>query len=547
MRALAILVACALTLNSATAFAQKIELDELLDSLLKQSGFTGTIEDRFIQKLGRTPDPKLADIGRLIFFDKGLGLHRTNSCAGCHSPTRGFGDTQAIARGIGNNGVVGEARTGDRNQRRSPMLTNIGLFPALMWNGRFSSLSGSPFDNSKGFSFPMPEGRDFFPAGDPRFSHLLVAQAHIPFTELPEMAGFGGLNSQQTTPTVVFSRFNSQRSAAPGLSSTAARTLGMQPRSATDRPIDSDNDYKQFDDLKPNDPKDALRILPPAYHGVDSRNSPIRHRVVEMINGIADYRTMFGQVFPSVDDGNPIEFYMIGQALAEFQLTLTFANAPLDHFARGDRSKMSDAEKRGAVIFFGKANCLICHAVAGGSNEMFSDFKSHVAGIPAIAPKFGKGTGSVPFRDKDGVLTTQGRYDMGLFDITASDDDMFKFRTSPLRNLDVQGRYFHNGAFKDLGDAVRFHLDATEWIAKYDPAKAELPADLHNLGDSKPIIDRLAPQLKPGASPTLTEAETNDLITFLKTGLLDPRAKPDALSRLVPKNVPSGVQVDRFE
>ena len=60
---------------------------------------------------------------------------------------------------------------------------------------------------------------------------------------------------------------------------------------------------------------------------------------------------------------------------------------------------MSDAQKRGALLFFGKASCVQCHAVAGRSNEVFSDFQMHVAGIPQIAPKFGAGLGDVPFRN----------------------------------------------------------------------------------------------------------------------------------------------------
>src|SRR4051812_44770305 len=115
----------------------------------------------FTRSWGRPINAQLADLGRLVFFDKGLGVHQTNSCSGCHSPTTGFGDTQPIAIGIGNNNKVGPSRTGARNQRRSPMLVNIGLAPALMWNDRFNSVSGDSFDNSQGFSFPLPEGPAF--------------------------------------------------------------------------------------------------------------------------------------------------------------------------------------------------------------------------------------------------------------------------------------------------------------------------------------------------------------------------------------------------
>ncbi|HLH54665.1 MAG TPA: cytochrome c peroxidase, partial [Verrucomicrobiae bacterium] len=123
--------------------------------------------------------------GRLLWFDTLTGLHNDNTCGGCHSPTRGFGDTQSIAIGIDNNGIVGPDRHGPRNQRRTPMVVNTAFYPNLMWNSRFASLSDNPFDNRQGFQFPPPEGLSL--SYQP---HLLVAQAFIPPTERTEVAGF---------------------------------------------------------------------------------------------------------------------------------------------------------------------------------------------------------------------------------------------------------------------------------------------------------------------------------------------------------------------
>src|SRR6187200_1752017 len=172
-------------------------LDSELAAALSAAGFTGTIQQtyqtRIEANLGRPIDPRLADIGRMLWFDTLHSLHGDNTCGGCHSPTHGFGDSQPMAIGVQNNGLVGPHRTGPRNQRRSPLVINTALYPALMWNGRFMSLSGDPFDSSRGFRFPE---------GDERFSraenaahgltHLLQAQAHMPPTELIEVAGFTG-------------------------------------------------------------------------------------------------------------------------------------------------------------------------------------------------------------------------------------------------------------------------------------------------------------------------------------------------------------------
>ncbi|MGH9313314.1 MAG: cytochrome c peroxidase, partial [Vicinamibacterales bacterium] len=86
------------------------EPDRNLIRILKDAGFTGRIETTLEARLGRPIDPALADLGRLLFFDKILGLHNDNSCAGCLSPAFGFGDSQPMAIGVDSNDVVGPGR-----------------------------------------------------------------------------------------------------------------------------------------------------------------------------------------------------------------------------------------------------------------------------------------------------------------------------------------------------------------------------------------------------------------------------------------------------
>src|SRR5215831_16960525 len=76
---------------------ERRSLDDELASVLGAAGFTGTIESQFARKLGRPIDPKLANLGRLLWFDKIHSLHHDNTCGGCHSPANGFGDSQGMA------------------------------------------------------------------------------------------------------------------------------------------------------------------------------------------------------------------------------------------------------------------------------------------------------------------------------------------------------------------------------------------------------------------------------------------------------------------
>jgi cytochrome c peroxidase len=465
-------------------------LDAMLKSVLQQAGFTGRIESTLETRLGRPINGKLANLGQLLFFDRSGGLHNDNTCAGCHAPASGFGDTQSIAIGVQNNLVVGPDRTGPRNQRRTPSVVNTAFYPNLMWNGRFSAPSGNPFDNSQGFLFPLPEGATQFPANDPIVTHLLIAQAHIPPTELVEVAGFNG----------------------------TAGTIG--PR------------FDQFDD--------GLGGLVPLPDASGFRNEPIRQEVLKRLNGNAQYRQLFGALFPSVAAGAAIDFTMFGRAIAEFEFSVVRADAPIDKFGRGRTDAMSSSEKRGALLFFGKGRCATCHAVGGSSNEMFSDFRMRVAGVPQVAPEFGVARGNVIF---DGPGEDE---DFGLEQITGNPGDRYKFRTSPLRNVALQPAFFHNGAFTRLEDAIRHHLDVFDSARHYNAARAGVDRDLrHRLGPIEPVLARIDPLL---ATPIrLSEDEFRDLLHFVSDSLLDDGAKAREFCPLVPASVPSGLPILRFQ
>ena len=159
-------------------------LDKEVREALKDAGFTGDIERTFQKRikksLGRPIDPKLAELGRILWFDNLHSASRVNTCGGCHSPTNGMGDSQPMAIGVQNNNVVGPHRTGPRNQRRTPTV-NTALFPRLM-EQTVRVAHGDPFDNSTA-SVSRAEGDvRFSERGRVAVSHLLQAQAHIPPT-----------------------------------------------------------------------------------------------------------------------------------------------------------------------------------------------------------------------------------------------------------------------------------------------------------------------------------------------------------------------------
>ncbi len=524
---LAGLVLAATLLSSANA-ADPDRLEAQLARVLRDAGFTGRSQQSLEPRLGRRLDPNLVTLGRTVFFDNIMGLHRDNSCAGCHSPAAGFGDSQSIAIGTDNNGIVGPDRTGPRNQRRAPFAINAVFSHSLMLNLRFVSRSGDSFDLSQGASVPFSVGGDTvwnpssaciyatcFDAA--KMTTLLTVQGQLPPTELVEMAGFTAKVPGDVDPALYHAR---HRVSSGAFSDTVPPPMAGPNGSPPD----------SFD-----------------------MSYSIRQKVLNRFNANGEYVARFGRIYPEARGGR-ITFAMIGAALAEFQMANTYANAPLDRFARGQRDALTESQQRGALLFFTRGTCVSCHAVAGASNEMFTDFDNYVAGIPQVAPKgFGLKPGGDPLSSDDfpGNFAFSGPAsdeDFGREEVTGDPEDRYKFRTSPLRNIALQAAFFHNGSFTRLEDALRYHLETLDLAPSYDGARAGLDADLTvRKGPIQPVLDRLEPKIAALGDLDLSPREFQDLLAFLRNGLLDPDARPEKLCKQIPETVPSGLKVLEFQ
>ena len=131
------------------------------------------------------PDPALASLGKMLFFDKVLSGNRDVACASCHSPAAHTGDDGSLAVGTGAT-ITGGVRTlGSGRQftpRNAPPLFSVGLKPFYMfWDGRVNEeLGPGRFNTPLGSALP------------PGVTSLLAAQAMIPVTNRVEMRGNAG-------------------------------------------------------------------------------------------------------------------------------------------------------------------------------------------------------------------------------------------------------------------------------------------------------------------------------------------------------------------
>ena len=133
-------------------------------------------------------DPRLAEIGRLLFYDPILSGNRNISCGTCHHHDLASGDGLALGVGEGGSGIGEKRTTGQgadliekRVPRNAPALFNLGArdIRVLFHDGRLSI--GEIYGN--GFNSPAEE---YLPKG---LKGILAAQALFPLTSETEMAG----------------------------------------------------------------------------------------------------------------------------------------------------------------------------------------------------------------------------------------------------------------------------------------------------------------------------------------------------------------------
>jgi cytochrome c peroxidase len=236
---------------------------------------------------------------------------------------------------------------------------------------------------------------------------------------------------------------------------------------------------------------------------------------------IPEYVELFRSAYPGVPLAE-LGFQHAANAIAAFEVdAFTTRNSPLDHYLEGDATALSEAQKRGALLFFGKANCGACHLGPHLTDQLF-----HNIGLPQIGPGF----------------APEAPQDLGRGRVTGLASEHFQFRTPPLRNVELTGPWMHDGAYTTLEAAVRHYLDTGMALRSYDAS--QLREDLRGTYLSDPAtLDAMAGSIDVLVKTPLSlgDTEVADIVAFLRS-LTDPAATD--LSRTVPISVPSGLPVE---
>ncbi len=199
--------------------------------------------------------------------------------------------------------------------------------------------------------------------------------------------------------------------------------------------------------------------------------------VMEKVKGIKGYVTQFEKVFGKKD---ALTIDNLAKAIAAYERTLIAADSPFDGHIKGDKKAMT-AEAVEGMTLFQTTGCVACHQgpnFAGPQLPIGTGFYMRFPNFPGNE------------YDKKYAFSK----DLGRFDVTKDPAHKNMFRVPTLRNIELTGPYFHNGAVKELDEAVRVM------------AKSQLNKDLTN-GEVEKLVAFLKsltskfPAQKPPALP----------------------------------------------
>jgi cytochrome c peroxidase len=208
------------------------------------------------------------------------------------------------------------------------------------------------------------------------------------------------------------------------------------------------------------------------------------------VNADPAYQALFQKAY-----GRAPNYEDLGRAIASFERTLIFLDAPFDRFAAGDAKALSPAAQRGLALFNGKARCVSCHMI-NSSNPIGTDNLFHNIGVSARKQNFEalaeqalrvlQQSNNTEAVDKLAIQTDMS--ELGRFLVTKKREDIGAFKTEQLRNVGLTAPYMHDGSLHTLWDVMDHYNKGGETNAYLD-------------GGIEPL--------------NLSESEINDVVAFL--------------------------------
>ncbi|MEW8199266.1 MAG: His-Xaa-Ser system-associated MauG-like protein [Candidatus Thiodiazotropha endolucinida] len=391
-------------------------------------------------------------LGRALFFDPILSGPQGVACASCHIRNIGSGDGLPLAVGLGAFGLSKE-RISQPDAfvipRNTLPLFNRGSeeINSFFWDGRVQLGPDGSFESPLG---------ELLPKG---FDSLLAVASVFPIVEPDEMLG------------------HSRRKVSP---------------------------TKQHGDLVTIDGVDN-HYQARALHVFENLIKRLANNEdISLSDTTKQYHKLISDAHPDI----PIEdisIVDIGNALAAYIRAAFMLNAaPWDRYLQGEIGALSINQKRGAIVFYGKGRCAVCHR-----GEQFSDFRFHGLAIPQL--RVGKHS---PYQDYGRAIAT------------GMSKDRYLFRTPTLRNVYETGPWGHNGSFTSIQKIIKHHINPITILYEAevkDPAQGQFSGRI--LSARSKILSEIG---------ILSDTDVDDLTLFMSSlsssyTLSDQLAIPDEI------------------
>ncbi len=233
------------------------------------------------------------------------------------------------------------------------------------------------------------------------------------------------------------------------------------------------------------------------FEGIESQNfeGVITHRlnVNKPLLDEFGYTDLFDAAFPELSEEDRYSQVGTSLALSAYIRTVLANRAPFQEWLKGNFDALSYEEKKGGILFFGKANCSNCHY-----NQNLGSLEFHALGV----------------RDMDQIpsynSSPSDKRNLGRGGFTQNPDDNYKFKVPQLYNLTGTPFYFHGASKRNLEELI-------EYLDKAESENERVAQEL--------LSEKFVPL-------GLTDEEKKHLKIFLEKSLDDPdlhRYKPDHL------------------
>ena len=442
---------------------------DMVDMVEAREQLRQKLEDANIEPLEplEPRDPAKVELGQALFFDAETSGSRDVACGTCHRPAQASVDGLELP--VGTSARV-DPETGARTpgpelafvSRNVPDLFNRGHMTSMFWDRRMTTIEVDGEERFALHDFSEAYAPDNYLRVMPReLDNILSAQNMLPVLNRDELRGANG-------SVDIFGEVN-ELAQVPNVDFESAWAAVMR------------------------------RLL-----------------------ALEGYRELFAAAYPDV----PLEeltFAHAAMGISAFIIdSFTLLDSPWDRYLAGEEDALTDEQVRGALLFYGKGQCSLCH-----TGSLLTDQTFHNIGVPPI----GRGPDTTEFLDR-GVAHRS----------LAGNANAFAFRTPPLRNVELTGPYTHNGAYNTLEAVIRHKNDVTAALWSYDISqlRLEFQSLVHRRRASYEAVERT---LSPFFSTPLdlTEAEIDELVAFLKA-LTSPQAHD--MTHIIPESVPSGLLIE---